>query len=103
MKKHIALTLIILLILIVSLFFYFNKEKIEEVKEGRIEYFQLFHEDYYGVIDKKGNILIEPIYFAVVIPNLSKDVFFCYSDNIDFKVLNKDFLNENVDELIKLL
>jgi hypothetical protein len=41
-----------------------------------------------GVISKNGNVLIEPEYTEIYIPNQSKDVFFCYKDE-EVIVLNK--------------
>lgn len=89
MKKYIIIGIILILVIILGIFI-FNIDKDEEYKEGPIEYFQLVHGENYGVIDKKGNILIEPIYSNIVIPNFSNDVFFCYSDNLNFKIFNKE-------------
>lgn len=88
MKKYILIIIIAILVIILCIFFMNNKK--DTYKEGVVEYFQLVQGEHYGVIDKKGNILIEPIYSNVVIPDLSKDVFFCYSDNLNYKILNKE-------------
>ena len=88
MKKYILIIIIAILVIILCIFFINNKK--DTYKEGVVEYFQLVQGEHYGVIDKKGNILIEPIYSNVVIPDLSKDVFFCYSDNLNYKILNKE-------------
>lgn len=48
---------------------------IEEIGEYR--YFVFIQEGKNGVIDKAGNIIIEPEYVAVQIPNPSKPVFIC--------------------------
>lgn len=91
MKKYITIILIVLIIVSIGFaIFYINKEKEEVYSEKSIEYFQLVQGESFGVIDKKGNILIEPIYSNIVIPDFSNDVFFCYSDNLNFKILNKD-------------
>lgn len=52
--------------------------EIEEIKE--YSYFKLYQNELYGVIDNKANIIIEPKYKMIVIPNPSKDVFICYSN-----------------------
>lgn len=52
--------------------------KIEEVKE--INYVTLVTEGKYGVIDKTGNIIIEPTYNGIQIPNPSKPVFICIGE-----------------------
>lgn len=89
-KRYIFVILIILILIGFGVFYYLKKDNVVETKKESIEYFQLFHEENFGVIDKKGNIIIEPIYSNVVIPRHSKDIFFCYSDNIRYKVLNKE-------------
>lgn len=89
-KSYIFLILILLILIGFGLFYYLKKDNVTETKSEPIEYFQLFHEENFGVIDKKGNIIIEPIYSNVVIPRHSKDIFFCYSDNIRYKILNKE-------------
>lgn len=52
--------------------------KIEEIKE--INYVTLVKEGKYGVIDKTGNIIIEPTYNGIQIPNPSKPVFICIGE-----------------------
>lgn len=52
--------------------------KIEEVKE--INYVTLVKEGKYGVIDRTGNIIIEPTYNGIQIPNPSKPVFICIGE-----------------------
>ena len=52
--------------------------KIEEVKE--INYVTLVQGGKYGVIDKTGNIIIEPTYNGIQIPNPSKPVFICIGE-----------------------
>ena len=56
--------------------------KVEEISE--YNYFTLEQNQKYGVIDKKGNIVIEAEYEAVQIPNPSKAIFVCvkkYNEN----------------------
>lgn len=50
--------------------------EIENIKE--FSYFKLYENEKYGVIDRKGNILVEPKYEMLVIPNPSKAVFIGY-------------------------
>lgn len=89
-KKYIVICLIILVIIGITVVWFLKKDKKSEFKEESIEYFSVIHGETFGVIDKGGNILLEPIYSNVVIPRHSKDVFFCYSDNINYKILNKE-------------
>ena len=51
--------------------------EIEEVKQ--YNYFVLKQNDLFGVIDKKGNIIVEPQYDEIQIPNPEKAIFVCYN------------------------
>ncbi len=82
MKKKIivVLSIIILIIGIISIIKY-NKNKskfnytIEQISE--VNYFLLMKNNKYGVINKNGDIVVDPIYDVVEIPNVSKPVFIC--------------------------
>lgn len=58
-------------------------------------YFKLYEDEKYGVIDAKGNILVEPKYEMIVIPNPAKPVFICY---INYNSENKENETEVVNE-----
>ena len=74
--------------------------KIEEITE--INYTILVHEEKYGVIDKQGNIIIEPIYDAVQIPNPSKPVFICFGDyNEETKQYQIKVFNDKNEQLFQ--
>ena len=74
--------------------------KIEEITE--INYTILVHEEKYGVIDKQGNIIIEPIYDAVQIPNPSKPVFICFGDyNEETKQYQTKVFNDKNEQLFQ--
>lgn len=60
----------------------YDVEKIDDYK-----YFVLKQKGKYGVIDAKGNVIIETKYSDVVIPNPSKDIFVC-KENGKSKVFN---------------
>ena len=79
--KWIILAVIILLIAVVTAIIVINELSmqydIEEIKE--YNYFVLTEKSKYGVIDKNGNVIIEPNYIAIQIPNPSKPVFICVS------------------------
>lgn len=97
-KRKVALIIVILLIIIGIIgFLIINKEnkktyEIEKVTEYK--YFLLYKNDKMGVINEEGNIIIEPIYDSIQIPNPSKSVFICLYDydsqteNYKVKVLN---------------
>lgn len=68
--------------------------KVQEITQQDIEYYVLRKEQQYGVIDKLGNIVIEPQYVQVQIPNPTTDIFLCTKDetieNPKWIVLNKE-------------
>lgn len=87
MKKGFIIAIIIIAIIILcSVGFIARKNNVSEEKNYTIEqiedysYFVLKKDDSYGVIDKDGQIIIEPTYSEVVIPNPEKDVFICYEN-----------------------
>ena len=80
-KKVIILIFILLIMLIVGITVYnhlIKKYDVEEVVEEK--YLLLLSNDNIGVIDNKGNIVIEPEYYDIHIPNPSKPIFVCYYD-----------------------
>ena len=93
-KKKIITVLIFALIVILAIVFMIlgaeeegKKYSIEEVKE--YNYFVLQKDGKYGVIDKQANVLIEPKYESVVIPNPSKSVFVCTIKDNETKIYNE--------------
>ena len=90
-KKHIVvISIVIILIAIVIGVYKFieeNGKKYEIAKIEQYNYFILKHNNKYGVMDRKGNIVIETNYDEVKIPNPEKDLFICY-ENKDTKLLN---------------
>ena len=86
-KTYIILIIVILIVaLATGLYFLYNKIKedekkyeVEEVKE--YNFFAFRTENKYGIIDKKGNPIIEAKYINVTIPNPEKAVFICEDEN----------------------
>ena len=95
-KKYIVIiSIIILIIIAVAAFFIVknmidNKKAYEIAKIEEYNYFVLRQDDMYGVIDKQGNILIEPTYTEVKIPNPEKAIFVCKENNDNIKILNSN-------------
>ncbi len=93
-KKYVVIIGIILFILValVSIGIYnmieekSNKYEIEPIKQ--YNYFVLKQDKVYGVIDKKGNIIIPPEYSEIKIPNPEKAVFVCYQGE-EIKIFNE--------------
>jgi len=97
MKKSTVIKLIIALIIVMILFWMtlnFLKNKNEQEEGLQYNYFILFKNEKMGVIDKNANIIIEPDFDNIIIPNPSKDVFVC-SKNEE----KTSFLNKNSEEL----
>ena len=116
-KKKVAIILGIIIFLILTIIIAININKtpnfdyqLEEIKE--IDYIVLMENNKYGVINKNGEVLIEPCYDEVQIPNPSKPIFICLYDydndknQYQIKVLNdkkEQILYQYVDvEAIKL-
>lgn len=79
-KKSMIVLPIIVIILVVGFLIwkkYMDKSyEIETISE--ILYFKLYENEKYGVMDAKGNILVDPKYDMLDIPNPSKAVFIGY-------------------------
>ena len=105
-KKLIIIGILILIIIaiVVSLIIYFsNRTKyvfdVEYV--SNIEYNTVEVDNKYGVIDRKGNIVIEPTYNVIQIPNPSKPVFICMSNyNTETKEYETKVLNDRKEQVI---
>ena len=97
-NKKILLILALVVLIIVGIFI-INKNKKIAISNTNIEnydYFVISSDGKFGVIDKSGNIVINPEYQSIQIPNPEKDVFICLYDydnekaKYSSKVLNKD-------------
>lgn len=91
-KKMIAGIIIILLVLILTILFWPKPKHVRKKSAEERKYYILqdTSNNKEGVIDKAGNLIIEPNYEKVIIPNLSKTVF-VISENLntnEYKVLN---------------
>jgi len=99
MKKKwiIGIIVVIIVISVVAGIFYFvnkNNKEYEIVKVENYNYFILKESELYGVIDNKGNKVIEPKFEEIKIPNPEKAIFICYiGDEIQV-------LNENGEKLL---
>lgn len=90
MKKNKIMFIIIAVIVIalIAVAGYFIIDKVNEnrreysiEKVSEHKYFVVKTNDQYGVINTSGDIVIEPTYDQVEIPNPSKDVFICKKDD----------------------
>ena len=108
MKKNnnTIIILIILVIIAVIAFFTVNRlinridtVKIEEISDKDFKYYKLRDNKKYGVIDRDGNIIIEPQYEDIIIPNPTKGVFI-YTNKIDGDNTEWKAVNEKKEEIL---
>ena len=98
MKSNKKVVLIIIIIFLIAILLggifvynkYINKNYTVESIERQL-YFIFYEDEKYGVIDSKGNTIINPIYEMVIIPNPSKDVFIGY---LDYNPQNEEYKTE---------
>ena len=86
----VSLIVIIVVAAIIAISYYFikqNSRKYEIAKIENYQYFTLKKNDTFGVIDKNQNIIIEPNYTDVKIPNPEKAIFLCYQGD-DITIFN---------------
>ena len=94
-KRYVVLIVAIVLILIAVLsvigynIISENGKDYEIAKVEEYNYFVLRQNELYGVINKKGDIIIDPEYDEVIIPNPEKSVFVCSKEE------NTKIFNEN--------
>ena len=105
-KKVIILTGILLIIIILAIVitmylmkrakYIYNVEKVSEINYNIINI-----DNRYGVIDKEGNVIIEPNYDVIQIPNPSKPIFICMSDyNTETKEYATKVLNDKKEQIL---
>lgn len=102
MKKRIFICIAVICALVVILAVNKINEKKYIYKVEKVEnpeYLLLMENNRYGVVDVSGNVIIDPIYDIVEIPNPSKDVFICKKDynsskgEYNVQVLNREKQN----------
>lgn len=98
----IIVIVIILISIVIGVIINSNNKTYELEKIEKYSYFKLYKNEKYGVIDDKGNVLIEPTYDALNIPNPTKDVFIGY---YNYNEMNGEYetkvLNKNNEEILK--
>lgn len=107
MKKRniliiLGIVLIIAIIATATILYFVDRSKyvfkVEKVTE--INYHIINKEDRYGVIDRQGNVVVEPKYDIIQIPNPSKPIFICMSDySIEQRAYTTKVFNEKGEEL----
>ena len=87
----VSIIVIILIAAIVGVAYYFIKENSRKYEIATVENYQyltLKKDDSFGVIDKNQNVIIEPNYTEVTVPNPEIPVFVCYQDE-EIIILNE--------------
>ena len=80
----------------------FNKDSVAQEKAVALRYFPVYTNEKWGVIDSKGNTIIEPIYDEyIVVPDNSKPVFITTTDvNYEKGIYKTTVLNEKNEEIL---
>ena len=101
MKKKNIVILTLIIIIILAIIGYFIGQKIQKERRkyeietiSEYKYFVVKENNKYGVIDSKGNKIIETEYENVKIPNPEKDVFICYKNE------STEILNEKKEKIL---
>lgn len=106
MKNIVKVIIGILILAVVASASYFIWEKFKleslrskKIKQGENKYFILSKDNTSGVIDEKGNVLLDPIFTKIVIPNYSYPLFFAYNVNNDVLIFKGNEITEfkNID------
>lgn len=106
MKMIITIVLSVLCILTITIIgiylFIKNTDTNYEIEEiTTFSYFKLYENEKYGVIDNKGNILIEPKYDNIEIPNPSKPVFIVYFNyNLENGKYETQVINDKNEKIL---
>lgn len=104
-KKNIVIIGIIIVIIssIIGIYLYkdYRNKKYEVEEIVSYLYYPIYENGKMGVIDTKGNIIVEPIYEDVNIPNPEKAVFICLKeDKIIVQNNQKETLFEKFEEVV---
>lgn len=98
-KKVLVIIIAFILILIgIIIFIILNKKtdrEYEIITEKEYNYWILNVDDKYGVINKYGDVILEPEYDQIDIPNRDKAIFITYKDE------NKKILNHKLEEIFQ--
>lgn len=95
--KKIVIAIICILVVAIGVFFIFRgvglggkKYTVEKVSEEDAKYFEVYTNGKFGVINDKGEMIIQSIYDEIIIPNPTKAVFICKNSNSKSEILNEN-------------
>lgn len=96
-RKNLIILVIVLILIIgigIGTFMFLNNKKyeykLETIETSQIQYYKLEQNGKYGIIDKDGNLLIEPKYNSIDIPNPTKAIFIASEDGEKFKAIDNN-------------
>ena len=80
----------------------FNNDGVAQEKAVALRYFPLYTNEKWGIIDSKGNTIIQPVYDEyIVIPDNSKPIFICtFNVNYEEGAYKTKVLNEKNEEIL---
>ena len=94
-KRNIIVFLLILVLIIagiVGISIYLNnlkyKYELSTIQDSQIQYYKLEQDGKYGVIDKNGNIVLQPTYAKIDIPNPTKAIFIKSDDGQNYSAVD---------------
>ena len=101
--KKVFLLVILLAVVLGIVFAVVNKNSdkgvaLQTINENDVKYYVLRVNNKFGVIDKEGNVVVEPKYGDLVIPNPTKDVFL-YTEGNEINNKNYKAINGSGNEL----
>ena len=105
-RISIIVLIVILIIAIISgIIIAINRSKenytVEKIENADINYYKIISNGKSGVIDKSGNIIIEPEYNTIKIPNPKEPIFICiYDYNAASGEYKTKVLNEKNEEIL---
>ena len=94
-KRNIIIFIVILVLIIagvVGVSIYLNNLKyqyeLSTIQDSEIQYYKLEQDGKYGVIDKDGNVVLQPTYASIDIPNPTRDVFIKSDDGQNYTAVD---------------
>lgn len=94
--KKVIIAILILVILVIGAIFGIkalvsNKKEyiLEKISEEDCKYFSVYTNEKYGVLNEKGEEIIETKYLNITIPNQTKAVFICEKEDGTIEIINE--------------
>lgn len=89
LKFIIIAVILIVLIIVFIIIRSNNSNELDVYRNIEYNYFAMYSiENKVGVVNSDGEIIIEPEYIDVYIPNPERDVFFCFLNETEYEILN---------------